>query len=171
MVLPGPLGTWRVTVIVAPVTGTVCTMLSIPAPLMVKRMRVTVEGIAAASGRGVERDETAALAAEDPAPPIVTVTAVVPPPVTAEPVHPASAAARRIPASARAVRTVIFPGSVVFIDPPLSGTDSYCNSDDATILSIFQVVFPWERGRVKTAPAGRGDPVPAGVRLQRVKST
>ena len=80
MVLPGPSGTWRVTVIVVPVTGTVCTMSAIPAPRMVKRMAVTVDGIVADSGRGVAREEAVAGAAEAADPPIVTETAVVPSP-------------------------------------------------------------------------------------------
>ncbi|OYV66399.1 MAG: hypothetical protein B7Z74_11190, partial [Deltaproteobacteria bacterium 21-66-5] len=65
-VLAGPLGTCKVTTMVVPVTGNVCTMLSIPAPLMVNRIELTVGGIVAASGRGVARDDAAAGAAAAP---------------------------------------------------------------------------------------------------------
>ncbi|GAB4229454.1 MAG: hypothetical protein OHK0028_03590 [Deltaproteobacteria bacterium] len=82
----GPVGTWRVTVITGPVTGTVRTMASIPGPPMVNRIAVTVDGIAAARGRGVARNDAVDGAAE-PLPPIVTVTAVVPFPETYVPPH------------------------------------------------------------------------------------
>ena len=87
---------------------------------MVKRIAVTVDGIAAPIGRGVARGATVAEAAEEPAPPIVTVTAVVPSPVTADPPHPANVAARRIPVSTTAGQTIDFHHRVIFIVRPLS---------------------------------------------------
>ncbi len=121
IVLPGPLGTWRVTVSGAPpATGTVSTMLSMAAPLIVKRIADTVEGIAAPSGRGIPREDADAGAVEEGTPPTVTVTAVVPPPVTADPEQPVSAAARRIPGRTKAARSGDIHHRVIFIARPLS---------------------------------------------------
>ena len=188
MVLPGPSGTWRVTVIVVPVTGTVCTMSAIPAPRMVKRMAVTVDGIVADSGRGVAREEAVAGAAEAAGSPdrdrdrrrTVSRDGGSPAPRQRGGKEDSrqndGGQNRRFPASRHFHRptpvVVRVPGSM---PPSRSDRSNLTNLPDGISIgkgrgSRIGVRDPVVR--VKTAPAGRGDPVPAGaLRTMRGQAT